>query len=97
MTAKETLKSALMIAAYAVGGVIVYALMIEFPKLGYAAGAVLAAMIVQKLIKEAVREVLTEELAVLRRHSHADTERLETAERKISAVLGYILEIRRGS
>jgi len=97
MTAKEVFTGALKLAGYALLGLLVYALLTPFPWLGYVLGAVWVAFAAREIVKDAVREVLNEELHSLRRQGHANAELLEAAERKISAVLGYILEIRRGN
>lgn len=97
MTAKEVFTGALKLAGYALFGLLIYALLTPFPWLGYVLGAVWVVFAARELVKDAVREVLNEELRDLRRQGYANAELVEASERKISAVLGYILEIRRGN
>lgn len=92
----DKVRAALRYLGYALIAGIFYLFAQEYAWIGYAAGAAWIGFVIHEIVKEAVRTVLQEELRSLREQSYANTERLETIDRKVSAVWNRIRAISAG-
>lgn len=92
---KAGLKIALKWIGYALGIMILYGLVQEYPAVGYMCAAAWAAYVVQLIVKDSVREVLWEELREMRSQVAATRSDTEIIDRKVSAILADALDQRR--
>lgn len=90
---KAAAQKTLKFIGYAVGIIILYALAQEYAWVSYIIGAMWAGFVLSEIVKNAVRDVLQEELRSLREQSYQNTERLEVTERKVSAIWNRIRQI----
>jgi hypothetical protein len=94
------MKKALKFLGWSALGLVVLAAYFAFPDfqrvLGIAGGCAFAYHLMKELVESTIRRVLWDELLELRQQSNANTDRLETIDRKVTAILSDALERRRG-
>jgi hypothetical protein len=78
------------------GGLFVYYIVPEWRwPIAWVLGLMFAYKILSELVESAVRRVLWDDLLELRQQSHTNSDRLETVDRKVLAILKDALEHRR--
>jgi hypothetical protein len=92
---KKVLASMGWVAAGLIGALIFYAYPDYRIHIEIILGIIFGYRLLDELLESAVRRVLWDEFLELRRQSHANTDRLEDIDRKVSAILSDALERRR--
>lgn len=81
-----TVKWLLKLCGYGLAAVILYALAQEYPWISALIGGALVWVVAQEMVKDAVREVVREELRSLREQGYANRQDIQAIDRKVSAV-----------
>jgi len=90
---KEAAKTTLKFIGYALAGIVLYVLAQEWAWIAYVVGAMWIGFMVSEIVKNAVRDVLQDELRSLREQSYLNTERLEATDRRVAAIWERIRRI----
>lgn len=82
----STVKWLLKLCGYGLAAVVLYGLAQEYPWISALVGGALVWVAAHEIIKDAVREVVREELQLLREQGYSNREDIQSINRKVSAI-----------
>jgi hypothetical protein len=92
----SAVKWILKLLAYGIAALVLYALAQQYPWVTALVGGALVWVAAHEIIKDAVREVVREELRLLQEQGYSNRHDIQTIDRKVGAIWDRIREISGG-